>query len=100
MAKQNRSPALFCNKTRQFFSGQSDWPADNSRKVRLAGMPATAGSLPPMNMLFLVLKLTFWRRQGRNHYFKIKAHNAVAHILVIYNFLHKFNICVIEVKIG
>ena len=36
------------NKTTQFFSGQSDWPADNSRKVRLAGMPATAGSLPPM----------------------------------------------------
>ena len=39
---------FFGNKTTQFFSGQSDWPADNSRKVRLAGMPATAGSLPPM----------------------------------------------------
>ena len=33
---------FFGNKTKQFFSGQSDWPADNSRKVRLAG------SLPPM----------------------------------------------------
>ena len=40
----------FGNKTTQFFfPGQSDWPADNSRKVRLAGMPATAGSLPPMH---------------------------------------------------
>ena len=39
---------FFGNKTMQIFSGQSDWPADNSRKVRLAGMPATAGSLPPM----------------------------------------------------
>ena len=39
---------FFGNKTTQFFSGQSDWPADSSRKVRLAGMPATAGSLPPM----------------------------------------------------
>ena len=41
---------FFGNKTTQFFSGQSDWPADNSRKVRLAGMPATAVSLPPMCM--------------------------------------------------
>ena len=39
---------FFSNKTTQFFSDQSDWPADNSRKVQLAGMPATAGSLPPM----------------------------------------------------
>ena len=31
---------FYGNKTTQFFSGQSDWPADNSRKVRLAGMPA------------------------------------------------------------
>ena len=48
---------FFGNKTTQFFSGQSDWPANNSRKVRLAGMPATAGmpaiagSLPPMHNL-------------------------------------------------
>ena len=41
---------FFGNKTTQFFSGQSNWPAHNSRKVRLAGMPATAGSLPPMNV--------------------------------------------------
>ena len=39
---------FFDNKTTQIFSGQSDWPADNSRKVQLAGMPDTAGSLPPM----------------------------------------------------
>ena len=39
---------FFDNKATQIFSGQSDWPADNSRKVRLAGVPATAGSLPPM----------------------------------------------------
>ena len=42
---------FFGNKTTQFFSGQSDWPADNYRKVRLAGMPATTGSLPPMYIL-------------------------------------------------
>ena len=41
---------FFGNKTTQFFSGQSDWPADDSRKVRLASMPATASSLPPMTM--------------------------------------------------
>ena len=33
---------FFGNKTKQFFSGQTDWPADNSRKVRLAGMPAVS----------------------------------------------------------
>ena len=33
---------FFGNKTTQFFSGQSDWPADNSRKFRLAGMPGHA----------------------------------------------------------
>ena len=50
-SKRNETGLLrfFGNKTTQFFSGQSDWPADNSRKVRLAGMPATAGSLPPMH---------------------------------------------------
>ena len=29
-------------------AGQSDWPTDNSRKVRWASMPATASNLPPM----------------------------------------------------
>ena len=48
--KQVSCTFFLVTKPRNFFSGQSDWLADNSRKVRLAGMPATAGSLPPMLM--------------------------------------------------
>ena len=47
--------SYFGDKTCIFF-GKSDWPAGNSKKPRLAGMPAAAGNLPPMAIFFLY----FW----------------------------------------
>ena len=64
---------FFGNKTTQFFSGQSDWPADNSRKVRLAGMPATAGSLTFFYDYLKHLEKQFHLRQRYAIFFIIKS---------------------------
>ena len=51
--------SYFGDRNVHFFYGKSDWPAGNSRKAQLADMPVKVGNLPPMDLIFLLIKEYF-----------------------------------------